>query len=153
MAISCNNISLKVIGQIQLDDLCNVFMTPYDYSGDSYVRINVTADSTVNIRNKYKLYIRHISKLEREFNWDDEELWSGHLIAEGFLEIDNCLDFVLECLGYGQDNYQTELMKYKLIYSSFDESGEIELSFVDYEEAENYYKSVLMLLQNKRDEE
>ena len=153
MTIFYNYISLKVIGKIQLDDLCNVFITPYDYSGDSYVRLNVINDNLDSVRNEYRLYIRYISKLEREFNWDDDELWSGRLVVEGFLEIDNCLDFVLECLGYGQDNYQTELMKYKLIYDSFNENGEIKLSFVDYEDAGNYYKSVLMLLQNKRNEE
>ena len=41
MTIFYNDIFLKVIGKIQLDDLCNVFITPYDYSGDSYVRLNV----------------------------------------------------------------------------------------------------------------
>ena len=91
--------------------------------------------------------------MERKIDWSDEELWSGSLIVSGFLEIDGCLSFVLECLGYDDSDYQTELLKYELIYNLSEEGGEIKLSFVDYEEAEDYYKSVLMLLQNKRNEE
>jgi hypothetical protein len=91
--------------------------------------------------------------MERRIDWSDEELWSGSLIVSGFLEIDGCLSFVLECLGYDDSDYQTELLKYELIYNLSEEGGEIKLSFVDYEEAEDYYKSVLMLLQNKRNEE
>ncbi len=153
MAAFCKGLSLKVIGKISLDDLCDVFKTLYDYSGELYVKVNVTDDDICDIRNEYRLYVRHISKMERRIDWSDEELWSGSLIVSGFLEIDGCLSFVLECLGYDDSDYQTELLKYELIYNLSEEGGEIKLSFVDYEEAEDYYKSVLMLLQNKRNEE